>query len=413
MKKFLATAALVMGLSGNAVAQEPPGTITAANTFTLALAQQAIKAQADKLDNLVVSPYNVMTALSLAGLGANMGTRDEFAKVLYGATGEQFKAQVDAFAALDARIIDAAKDHVTLNSASGIWANKNACTLDADYVKNAQDTFHAEVSAEDFANTATVDKINAWAAKNTNNLISKVIQKLTPEQAIVIASALYFKGEWLYKFDKSLTEDKDFTPDGGSAYKLKTMKKTFDEIGQLRWQDGQDYEAAALGYGKGESPTMRIVLVRPKDAKLPARDWLAKQDTAAQPLWLSAEFQEVVGTVELPRIDIKQNHDMVPVLQGMGINAAFRPDADFRLMVQSKSLPLFISSVSHDVVFKTDEEGSEAAAVTTMTMAGSAAPSQPKSVEIKFDRSFVFAVQDVLTGAVLFMGAVNKPAAAE
>jgi serine protease inhibitor len=33
----------------------------------------------------------------------------------------------------------------------------------------------------------------------------------------------------------------------------------------------------------------------------------------------------------------------------------------------------------------------------------------PRQIDLKFDRSFVLALQDIETGAVLFAGAVNKP----
>ncbi len=70
-----------------------------------------------------------------------------------------------------------------------------------------------------------------------------------------------------------------------------------------------------------------------------------------------------------------------------------------------------IGKISHDTVFKTDEEGSEAAAVTVVGMKRSAAIMPPPlpHLDIKLDRSLVFALQDVKTGAVIFIGAVNKP----
>jgi serpin B len=79
-------------------------------------------------------------------------------------------------------------------------------------------------------------------------------------------------------------------------------------------------------------------------------------------------------------------------------------------MIKDGGEALAISKVQHDIVFKTDEEGSEAAAVTTigMSFATSIGPSKPH-IDLKLDRSFAFALQDIETGAVLFVGAVNKP----
>ena len=375
------------------------------------MAKSALAAQEDKSDNLVLSPYNALTAMALVGTGAATTTLEEFAKTLFETGGDAMPAAVTQFTQLNTDLLAANKGHVDLLTANGIWVNKDVATLSDVYEKKATDIFGASISREDFTDKATVDKINTWASENTKGLISKVIKELHREDAIVLASALYFKGEWTHKFDKADTKDKTFTADGGKAFTTKMMSKSFDE-GDIRWQERDGYEAAALTYGtedfeNNKYPTMRIVLVRPKDAKVSARDWLAGVDKAE---WLDANaFESVRGLVELPHLDIKQHHDLIPVLLGMGIKSAFEQNADFRLMVDAKTAPLYISGVSHDVVFKTDEQGSEAAAVTTMTMAGSAMHQEPKTVSLKLDRSFVFALQDIRSGTVLFLGAVNKP----
>src|SRR5207253_2653993 len=105
-------------------------------------------------------------------------------------------------------------------------------------------------------------------------------------------------------------------------------------------------------------------------------------------------------------------HDLIPSLQDLGIKAAFQSGAsNFSRMFEEGGKEVYISKVSHDVVFKTDEEGSEAAAVTVVGMTRScvSVPPPMPHIDIKLDRSFVFALQDIETGAVIFMGAVNKP----
>lgn len=154
---------------------------------------------------------------------------------------------------------------------------------------------------------------------------------------------------------------------------------------------------------------MRIVLVRPTDDSVSARDFLAAQDSAKVPAWLdNYAFNEAVGSVELPRLDIKQKHDIIPALRDMGINKAFG-GGSFENMVEKDGKKLFVSKVSHDTVFKTDEEGSEGAAVTTAVVTLESVRMPPQPIDVKLDRSFLFAVQDIKSGAVLFLGAVNKP----
>ncbi len=410
MKKLLAVLVPLVLAAHGALAQETGNGAANANRFTLAMAQAVIAHQENPSDNIVVSPYNALTALSLAADGAGGATREEFAKVLYGADGAALADDSKSFSQLNKTILDANKGHVDLLAASGIWINKNIAAIKPGYAAAARENFAAAISDEDFHDRKTVDKINKWTSDNTKGLIDKVLRDIDPDSALILASALYFKGEWTYKFDKTRTKPKTFTADGGKTFQTPMMHEDFDHEFQVMGQDREGYEAVSLTYGAEDSRSMRLVLIRPKDGALAARDWLSKQGGSTAPDWLDpSKFEDVRGAVELPHIDIRQHHDLIPALRDLGIKTAFSGDADFAAMAEVKGPKLAISQVSHDVVFKTDEEGSEAAAVTTVALAGSAMMKEPRHIDIKFDRSFVFALQDTLTGTVLFLGAVNRP----
>ena len=384
--------------------------------LTLAFTKAVGQKQDDQNDNLVVSPYNAMAALSMVGKGADGKTRDEMAKVLFGVKGKDLEKAANDYVALNTEILDANKGQVTLTTANGVWTNKDRLTLNAAYAADLKAKHGAEISAEDFTNPATVKKINQWASDNTNGLIPEVLEKLTKDDAAVLASALYFKGDWTKKFDPAKTEEKNYTQDDGAISKTPTMKQRYDE-GDVRYHRGADYQAVALTYGdevhergNWKNPTMRLILIRPDDEKVSARDWMAAQADGKVPAWLdNYQFQDARGSVELPRLDIKQKFDLIPALKQLGIKEAFNEKtADFTKMRDAGEL--YIGKVQHDTVFKTDEKGSEAAAVTTVGMVFATSVREPAPViDVKFDRSFAFALQDIKTGAVIFVGAVNKP----
>lgn len=383
--------------------------------LSLAFARAVGADQKDKADNLVISPYNALAALAMVAKGADGKTRDEMAQVLFGVKRKDLDGSVMAYTNLNEEMLAANKGSVELTTANGIWVNKKEIELDGAFAKEMKGQFKAEISEENFGKP-TVDKINKWAGDNTKGLINQVLDELKPDDLAVLASALYFKGQWTKKFDKKLTEDKAYTQDGGAVLKAPTMHQDYGRRDGFSIVQGKDFDAVALTYGdkdpaKGKNPTMRIVLVRPKDDKVSARDWLASQADGKVPAWLdSSAFQSATGSVELPRLDIKQTFDLIPAMKEMGIRHAFTDAADFSKMVTPKSGKLKIGKISHDTVFKTDEEGSEAAAVTVVGMKRSASIPQPlPHLDVKFDRSFAFALQDIKTGAVIFMGAVNKP----
>lgn len=397
-------------------AQEQTSMPQNVNRVTVAMMQAAIKGQRDKSENLVLSPYNALSNMALVGMGAEGRTRDEMAKIFFGGNGDGFGEQAKALMALDAGMLASARGSVELTTASGIWVNKNVAALKSDYTDDAAALFRAEISEEDFADSATKDKINTWAAKSTKGLIREIVEELNPQYAIVLATALYFKGEWTNKFDPELTQDKPFATDGGQMFSTKTMKREFTR-GEVRYKQGDGYEAVSLTYGAkrpaymgmgGGAPAMRVILLRPSVPQRTARAFMAAQD--ATPEWLDdSGFEDAEGRVELPRMDITQKHDLILVMKAMGLETPFGSDADFSRMAEAQQR-LFISKISHDVVFRTDEEGSEAAAVTTTIIAPtSAVIAERKRIDVKFDRSFIFALQDIRTGAVIFMGVVNKP----
>jgi len=387
------------------------------NKLTLVFAKAAAKHQDDKTDNLVLSPYNAATALSMLSKAAGGQTKEELAQTLFGTDAASMDAEIGKLVDLNTEILAANKDRVTLKTANGIWTNDEILTLNPDYTKELKQLFGAEVSGERFSDPTVPAKINQWASDNTNGLIDNIVDKLTRDDYAILASALYFKGDWTKKFDKELTEDRKFVTDDGNAVATPTMHQEFSAKGDITYQDGGDYEAVAMTYGErdfkeGKEPSMRLVLLRPKDENVAARDWLSAQADGNVPAWTDPSlFERVVGSVELPHMDIKQKHDLIPVLQEMGIREVFDEErADLRRMITEQGEQLAVNKVTHDVVFKTDETGSEAAAVTTIgVIRATSIQLPPKRIDIKLDRSFVFALQDIKTGTVLFAGAVNKP----
>ena len=85
---------------------------------------------------------------------------------------------------------------------------------------------------------------------------------------------------------------------------------------------------------------------------------------------------------------------------------AFTDQADFTGMTDQA--PLHISAVLHKAFIAVDQHGTEAAAATAVAVSLSAAAADPPSV-FKADRPFVFAIRDVKTGAILFLGRVTDP----
>jgi serpin B len=90
------------------------------------------------------------------------------------------------------------------------------------------------------------------------------------------------------------------------------------------------------------------------------------------------------------------------------MKSAFGSGADFSGIAKGK---LYISQVLQKSFVDVNEEGTEAAAVTTVTVRASLARrSPPDRFSMILDRPFCFLITDAETGSILFLGIVNDPA---
>ena len=80
--------------------------------------------------------------------------------------------------------------------------------------------------------------------------------------------------------------------------------------------------------------------------------------------------------------------------------------ADFSGMYKGQQ-PLNISEVKHKTFVQVDEEGTEAAAVTSVGIELTAVGRQPERMRV--DRPFAFVIWDENSKAILFMGRIVEP----
>jgi serpin B len=120
--------------------------------------------------------------------------------------------------------------------------------------------------------------------------------------------------------------------------------------------------------------------------------------------WVDQTFACEVA-VALPRFTTAREFSLAPVLKSLGMTHAFTPEsADFSGVDGTREL--FIQSVNHAAYVDVDEEGTTAAAATTMTFGCSArAPARVFAA----DHPFVFLIWHLPTRSILFMGRMMNP----
>ena len=162
---------------------------------------------------------------------------------------------------------------------------------------------------------------------------------------------------------------------------------------------GDNYRGVELPY-KNDKFSMFLFL---PDEGTGVRELAAELDGESWDGWTGAFTTVPDYVVELPRFEFEYDKSLKAELRDMGLDIAFSDLADFSSVSE---VPLFISDVIHKTYIKVDEKGTEAAAVTAVTMDLTSAG--PGSV-LRFDRPFLFAITENSSKTILFAGIVSNP----
>jgi serpin B len=397
--RILSTGALagLMGFSAIAVSAQDTEKLAAANNgFAFDLLKQIAKEQPDT--NIFISPLSVSTALQMACNGAAGETKMEMQRVLK--TGGVQPDELNAVCKYLNQSLDS-QTNVILNLADGIWYGEGL-TLIPKFVSDNKNYFQAELAPVDFGNPKSADIINDWADKKTRGKIKDVVQfPFDTNTRLILANAIYFKGKWAHPFDKNLTKPRDFHPGGGETKQTPMMsqRKTFS------YQEGDGFQAVRLPYA-GYRLEMYLFLPATNSspqqlvADFSGENWRDK---------ILPQFEDNEGFLAFPKFKINYDILLNEPLQALGMRRAFISGvADFSAMADE---PLFVSDVKQKSFVAVDEEGTEAAAVTTVEMKSLAMPLRPpKSFEMIVNRPFLFVIADEETQSILFTGIIFNPA---
>lgn len=377
---------------------------TADNEFGFRLLT-AVQSSAPR-SNVVLSPVSAALDLCMALNGADGETQQQMLSAL-SLTGARLEDINSANAAL-IQVIRTASPGVTLSVADSLWADSRRATLNPDYVQRVQAAYDAQIVNIDFANPSAVARINGWAAEKTQQKIPRIIERLDPADVALLINAVYFKGQWQHKFDKAQTQQHDFSRADGSSRPVWRMARS----GRFDYFETPQLQAVRLPFGSGGELVMHVLLPAPEVGL----ERLEKKLTAAQWAAWTAQYAAHPGQLELPRFELQSRYRLNPALQSLGMKRAFRahqaelsglftPAAD-----PTHSPSFFISDVLQSTYWKVDEEGSEAAAVTSIGVRAAAITRPLQRFEMIVDRPFLCAIEDRRSGVLLFVGAIYDPA---
>lgn len=343
-----------------------------------------------------VSPFSISIALAMTYAGARGDTAETMADTLHFAL-EQADLH-PAFNALDQTLEereDPDDGTVKLNIANALWP-REGLTLREEFLDTMAAQYGARPVELDFGSEPEKSRetINEWVADKTEGKIDELIPEgeLNANPPLVLTNAIYFLGDWLEEFDEGDTYNTEFTTLEGGTGGVSMMSQSES----FPYAEVDGHQLIELPY-VGEETSMVVLL--------PAQGAFETFETeldAARLDELLTALDEQHGQIDLPRFELETSYVLPDVLEELGMGVAFSGEADFSGMVEGGGL--FIDNVLHDAFVAVDEEGTEAAAATGVSMGDSAGPS--KQFEMIVDRPFLFLIRDRPTDAVLFLGRV-------
>ncbi len=453
--------------------------------------------------NLFLSPYSIATALAMTAEGAREETLAQMRRILHlgdgpmadvhasfgalqrrlvGGGGDTSPQVLESIVALRARLAKlnaaaseaanrskwkeaneaegdarrtadelnrllATVDRYELRVANSLWFEHTAPPLPAFLAALGRHYGTGRANALDFRGdpSGARRRINDWVGEQTARRILDLIPAhgIDTNTRLVLANAVYFRGEWAEPFEERSTTDADFMLSSGMRSVVRLMR---DE-----WREGVPY-AAFTGAGeyfdtprtvpahagavapsiktypgaggfqiielpyKGGDLAMTILLPQTPDGLSRLEEMLTAERLTQ---WLGKLDRREVDTA-LPRWSQRSACELGGALQALGMQRAFTDPrtghgAQFAGMnaETDPTRQLFVGEVFHQAFVEITEKGTEAAAATAVVMAVGSAVRPIEMVPFRpvfrADHPFVFLIRDRSSGAVLFVGRVLDP----
>ena len=365
--------------------------IVEANTkFGFKLFSEILKK--DAKENVFISPSSLAIALSMAYNGANGETRKAMSNALefQGMTLEEINQAHQNLKA----VLEKADPKVQLSIANSLWARKEI-SFNPNFLQNNEKFYDATVKSLDFNQPAAAKEINGWVKQSTGGKITKIVDRINPNDVMFLINAIYFKGKWTHEFDKSNTENRYFSLASGAKKQLPMMSRQ----GNYRYYETSQFQAISLPYS---DERLSLYVFLPKSNLVEFQKTLTAQNWRT---WMK-QFSSRQGQIQLPRFKMDYDVELKTALSAIGMGIAFDDAADFSGLSKAATK---IDQVKHKTFVEVNEEGTEAAAVTSIAIVVTSARLEEEPFKMLVDRPFFCAIRDNQTGEILFMGSIVNP----
>ena len=285
--------------------------VESGNKFGFKLFKKIVGEEKNK--NVFISPLSISMALGMVYNGADGTTKDAIRETLeliglsFQEVNESYKTLINLLTRLDSKVL--------FKIANSIWY-RTELSLVKEFINLNKVYYNAEVKGLDFNDPNALKLINGWVSDATGGKIKEIVNTIDPLTVMFLINAIYFKGNWAFEFEKTLTEDDFFNLSDES----KKPSKMMTQNGLFDYFETEDFQAIDLPY-EDDKFSMMVLLPRPgKSVDLLVREF--NQVSWGQ--WVN-RFSKQQGTLQLPKFTLEYELTLNDVL-----NLSLTAKCDFK-----------------------------------------------------------------------------------
>ena len=363
------------------------------NAFSFNLFREV--ATSDRKVNAFISPLSVTMALGMLYNGTSPDARAEMVTALQmnGFSDEEineyYQTMSQALLSIDPL--------TAISIANSIWCEKSYPVKQA-FINVNKKYYGAEVQNLDFTLPSTLKTINNWCAQKTNNKIPTVLDKIPSEVVMYLINAVCFKSKWESQFEKKNTQNEKFTLENNTKKYVAMM----DQTETFSYGADEMLQCLEMPYG---NQAFSMVVILPAAGK--TIDDIVNELDNNQWSTILSTLQKCEVHVKFPRFKQECEFSLEDVVAHLGMQLIFQKGGNLNRI--SDDPTLFVSEIKHKTFVEVNEEGTEAAAVTSVVISGMADAGPSIPIPFFANRPFLYLIKEKSTGAILFIGRMDDP----
>ncbi|NXO41292.1 A1AT protein, partial [Locustella ochotensis] len=343
--------------------------------------------------NIFFSPVSISAALALVALGSRGTSQAQVLEGLaFNLTTIQKEEIHDGFHQL-LLLLNRPGSQVQLNMGNTLFMEKHLKPMKT-FLKDIKKLYRGKAVFSSFQNATEAKKeINDYVKNKTHGNIKQILEDLDPNTLMVIVNYIYFKAYWENPFNIKGTHKDYFHVNAKTSVEVEMMIR--DGFYKAFSDRKLSCEVVQIPY-KGDAAALFIL---PNKGKMEQVESALTKNTV--PKW-ERSLRRRRMELYIPKLSISGTYDLKRILMNLGVTEVFSNRADLSGITGNPDLK--VSKVTHKALLKIHENGTEAAAASSIDFL-------PHSVPpiVKFNHPFLLLIIDQYTQSILFMGKIVNP----